>query len=82
MSRPVEIIERGEGKGGTLYACRPCRATHGLTSLPTWLARAALIVHLGGTDDVKPCGPCNRYEACAVGGELRAAVRREREADK
>ena len=82
VARPVEKIERGPGAGGTLYACRPCRIRHRLTSIPTWAAQAALLAHLGGTDDTKPCEPCNRHDKCPTGVELWDAFRREQKADK
>lgn len=81
-SRPVEVIERGPGAGGVRYACRPCRLRHRLTTITTWAAQAALIVHLGGTDDTKPCADCNRHQRCDEGAQLRAAYRRELQADK
>lgn len=81
-SRPVAVIERGPGAGGTLYACRPCRIEHKLTTIPTTLARAALLDHLGGTADTKPCGPCNRFEHCPDGDALRANLKRQHKADK
>jgi hypothetical protein len=81
-ARPVEVIERGPGAGGTLYACRPCRLAYGLASLPTALAWAALFDHLGGNADRKPCAPCNRYERCPEGAALRAEFRRQQRADQ
>lgn len=81
-SRPVEVIERGPGAGGTLYACRPCRLRYRLTSLPTWAAQAALQAHLGGTEGAKPCKPCNRHDKCPEGAALWAEFRRQERADK
>jgi hypothetical protein len=81
-SRPVAVIERGPGAGGTLYACRQCRAEHHLDTIPTTLAWAALFNHLGGTADTKPCEPCNRHERCPEGAALWAEHRRQRKADQ
>jgi hypothetical protein len=81
-ARPVQVIEQGEGAGGTLYACRPCRVTHRLEVLSTWVAWEALFNHLGGTANIKPCEPCNRFETCPAGAALWAVLRREQEADK
>jgi hypothetical protein len=81
-SRPVEVIERGPGAGGILYACRPCRVEHKLETLPTVVAWAALFDHLGGTADTKPCEPCNRHEPCPEGVALWAEYRRQLKADE
>jgi hypothetical protein len=82
LSRPVAMIERGPGAGGTLYACRPCRIKHGFDSIPTFMARAALFNHLRGTDDTPPCLSCSRYERCPEGDALWAELRRQRRADQ
>ncbi|CAL9528201.1 hypothetical protein [Streptomyces sp. enrichment culture] len=82
VARPVQIIEQGEGAGGTLYACRPCRITYKLDALPTWFAWEALFNHLGGDGTNRPCWPCNRFEPCPEGAVLWAALRQEQEADK
>lgn len=81
-SRPVAVIERGPGAGGTLYACRPCRIEHKLDTIPTALAWAALFNHLGGTADTRPCGPCNRHNRCPEGDALWAELHRQRKADQ
>jgi len=81
-SRPVAVIERGLGAGGTLHACRPCRIAHRLDVIPTTVAWAALLDHLGGTADTGPCGPCNRHQRCPQGATLWAEWKRQRKADR
>jgi len=76
------MVERGAGAGGTLHACRECRITYSLPSLPTWLAQAALFEHLGGDGENGPCGPCNRFEDCEQGAALKAQLQREKDADR
>jgi hypothetical protein len=82
VSRPVQIIEQGEGAGGTLYACRECRVTHRLEVLSTFAAWHALFNHLGGVEGIPPCAPCNAFSPCPEGAGLWATLRREQEADK
>ena len=81
-SRPVRVIERGPGAGGTLYACLPCRIEHQLAVIPTTAAWAALVDHLGGTADKGPCEPCNRYQRCPQGAALWADWKRQQKADR
>ncbi|CAL9502926.1 hypothetical protein SUDANB6_03485 [Streptomyces sp. enrichment culture] len=81
-ARPVEVIERGPGAGGTLYACRPCRIANNLEPLPTAAAWHAVFAHLAGTADTKPCASCNRHERCPEGAALCAEYRRQRKADQ
>lgn len=81
-SRPVQVIERGLGAGGTLYACLPCRIKHKLEAIPTTAAWAALLDHLGGTADTPPCVSCNQFKRCREGSILWADWRRQRKADR
>ncbi|MGI5138146.1 MULTISPECIES: hypothetical protein [unclassified Streptomyces] len=74
-----ETTERTAGDGtGTAWEPR------GFT--PRYRAAwAVLIDHLAGADNKTPCEPCNAYEQCATGAELRVemhAARAEMRAER